>query len=208
MAVFRMPIMWIFSTFNLTAATSITVIASTLAWPANKSWPGNSGAGHHGAKMMNRATRNDQMMKNTMKILPGAVRVLFVVLLFAGICWAQAEYTQTPSGLRYRDLEVGSGETAETGKVAVIHFKAWLDDNGVKGAKFFDTRKQRGEPVAFKIGTDKVMPGWNIGVAGMKKGGKRRLMIPAVLGYGTKGAGEAVPPNADLIFDVELVDVR
>jgi len=158
--------------------------------------------------MMNRATRNDPMMKNTMKILAGAVQVLVVVLLFAGFCWAQAEYTQTPGGLRYRDLAAGSGEAAQAGKVAAIHFKAWLDDNGAKGPKIFDTRKQRGKPVVFKIGTDKVIPGWNIGVAGMKKGGKRRLMVPAGLGYGAEGAGEAVPPNADLIFEVELVDIR
>jgi FKBP-type peptidyl-prolyl cis-trans isomerase len=158
--------------------------------------------------MMNRARLKGKAMKKPVEMMPGPIWVLAVVLLLAGVCRAQAEYTQTPSGLRYQDLKAGSGETAQTGKVAVIHFRAWLDDNGAKGAKFFDTRKQRGEPVAFKVGTDKVMPGWNIGVAGMKKGGKRRLMIPAALGYGAKSAGEVVPPNADLIFEVELVDVR
>jgi len=158
--------------------------------------------------MMNHARPDSETMKKAAKKLAGALRLALIVLLLAGVCRAEAEYTQTPSGLRYLDLVIGSGQAAETGKVAVIHFTAWLDDNGAKGEQFFNTREQRGKPVAFKVGTDKVMPGWNIGVAGMKVGGKRRLMIPAALGYGAKSAGEAVPPNADLIFDVELVDVR
>jgi FKBP-type peptidyl-prolyl cis-trans isomerase len=143
-----------------------------------------------------------------MQKLPKYVSMLIIVLVFAAASSAQEGFVVTESGLRYQDLEVGSGEAAETGKVAVIHFTAWRDDNGAKGVQFFDTREQRGKPVAFKVGTDKVMPGWNIGVVGMKVGGRRRLMVPAALGYGAKSVGEVVPPNADLIFDVELIEVR
>jgi FKBP-type peptidyl-prolyl cis-trans isomerase len=146
-------------------------------------------------------------MNKTIQKLPCVGLIIVVVLLWAGVCSAGAKFTTTAGGLRYQDLEVGSGETAQTGKVAVIHFTAWLDNKGAKGVQFYDTR-EHGEPVAFKIGTDWVMPAWNIGVPGMKVGGQRRLMIPAKLGYGERGAGEVVPPNADLIFEVELVDVR
>jgi FKBP-type peptidyl-prolyl cis-trans isomerase len=130
-----------------------------------------------------------------------------MIAVFAAAAAAQQGFVFTESGLRYQELEIGGGEAAESGKVAVIHFTAWLDDDGTKGAPYFDTREQ-GEPVAFKVGTDNVMPGWNIGVAGMRVGGKRLLMIPARLGYGAKGVAELVPPHADLIFEVELVDVR
>ena len=102
---------------------------------------------------------------------------------------------------------MGTGDVAEVGKIAVIHFSAWLDDYGTKGKEFFDSR-DRGKPISFKIGTDKVMKGWNIGVAGMKVGGTRRLMIPSELGYGADGVGDVVPPNADLIFEIELLALK
>jgi FKBP-type peptidyl-prolyl cis-trans isomerase len=111
------------------------------------------------------------------------------------------------SGLKYQDLEVGTGATAEVGKVVVVHLTGWLDDNGRKGEEFFSSY-DRGKPVSFKLGTGNVMQGWNEGVAGMKVGGRRRLMIPANLGYGAKGAGDIVPPDADLIFDIALLDVK
>lgn len=111
------------------------------------------------------------------------------------------------SGLKYVDLEVGTGDTAEPEKIADIHFTGWLDDNGLKGAELINSYG-RGKPVSFKLGTDKIMKGLNEGVRGMKVGGKRRLMIPSNLGYGAEGGKGVVPPNADLIFDVELLDVR
>jgi FKBP-type peptidyl-prolyl cis-trans isomerase len=139
--------------------------------------------------------------------LPKHLSALIMIVVFAAAASAQQGIVFTESGLRYQELEIGSGEPAASGKVAVIHFTAWLDDSGAKGAQYFDTR-EHGEPVAFKLGTDNVMPGWNIGVEGMRVGGKRLLMIPAKLGYGAKGVGELVPPHADLIFEVELVDIR
>ena len=113
----------------------------------------------------------------------------------------------TNSGLKYKDLEIGTGAEATIGKIAVIHLTGWLDDNGQKGDQFICSRDY-GKPVSFKLGTQKVMQGWNIGVAGMRVGGKRRLMVPSELGYGTKGVPNVVPPNADLIFDVELLKVN
>ena len=100
-----------------------------------------------------------------------------------------------------------SGRTAEIGKVAVIHFTAWFDVDGTKGKMIFDSR-DRGEPVAFKIGTDGVIKGWNIGVAGMKTGGRRRLMVDSDMAYGAKGSGDAIPPHADLIYEIELIEVK
>ena len=135
------------------------------------------------------------------------ISILIFVLIFAAGSFAQEDYVLTASGLRYLDIETGGGDAAETGKVAVIHFSAWLNDNGAKGKEFFNSR-DRGKPIAFKVGTDRVMQGWNIGVVGMQVGGKRRLMIPARLGYGAKGVEDAVPPNADLIFEIELLEIR
>ena len=113
----------------------------------------------------------------------------------------------TASGLAYKDFEIGSGELAEVGRVAVIHFTGWIEANGTKGDVFFNSR-DRGKPITFKIGTDKVMKAWNIGVTGMNAGGKRRLMVPAELGYGARGVDDLIPPNANLIFDIELLEVK
>ena len=135
------------------------------------------------------------------------IGVIIIALIFASVSFAQEGFTATPSGLMYRDIEVGTGESVEVGNVAVIHFTGWLDDQGTKGKEFFNSR-DRGNLIAFKVGTDRVMQGWNIGVVGMQVGGKRRLMIPAKLGYGAKGVEEVVPPNADLIFEIELLEIR
>lgn len=135
------------------------------------------------------------------------ISLLVMALFFAAVSSAQKGFVLTAGGLRYRDIKIGSGEAAEAGKVAVIHFTAWLDDNGTKGRQIFNSREER-QPVAFKIGAAEVIPGWNIGVAGMRAGGKRRLMVPAELGYGAGGSGEVIPPNADLIYDIELIEVR
>ena len=105
------------------------------------------------------------------------------------------------------ELKIGSGPVAETGNIAAIHFTGWIDDNGNKGDVFFDSRDE-GKPVAFKIGTDMVIEGWNLGVVGMQPGGRRMLMVPSSLGYGAEGAADIVPPNADLIYDIELLEVR
>jgi FKBP-type peptidyl-prolyl cis-trans isomerase len=113
----------------------------------------------------------------------------------------------TASGLAYRDEKVGSGDVAVSGKSVSVHYAGWLDKDGEPGTKF-DSSKDRGEPFEFRLGARQVIAGWDEGVAGMKVGGIRRLMIPASLGYGSRGAGGVIPPNAALIFDVELLAVR
>jgi len=113
----------------------------------------------------------------------------------------------TASGLQITDSKVGSGATPKTGQTCVMHYTGWLYDNGAKGAKF-DSSLDRGEPFEFQIGMGQVIKGWDEGVATMKVGGKRTLIIPPQLGYGARGAGGVIPPNATLIFDVELLGVK
>jgi peptidylprolyl isomerase len=113
----------------------------------------------------------------------------------------------TASGLQYVDEAVGSGATAEKGKEVSVHYTGWLFDAGKKGKKF-DSSRDRGTPFEFDLGAGMVIAGWDEGVAGMKVGGKRTLTIPPGLGYGASGAGGVIPPNATLIFDVELLGVH
>ncbi|MES3010538.1 MAG: FKBP-type peptidyl-prolyl cis-trans isomerase [Pseudomonadota bacterium] len=109
----------------------------------------------------------------------------------------------TPSGLQYEDTEVGSGNTATAGQSVAVHYTGWLYTDGVEG-RMFDSSVKRG-PFEFSLGAGMVIQGWDEGVAGMKVGGKRTLIIPAELGYGARGAGGVIPPNATLKFDVELL---
>ena len=118
-----------------------------------------------------------------------------------------AEETTMPSGLKIVDTVVGTGATPKTGQTCVMHYTGWLYEGGQKGAKF-DSSVDRGQPFEFPIGTGRVIAGWDEGVATMKVGGKRTLIIPPELGYGARGAGGVIPPNATLIFDVELLDVK
>ena len=113
----------------------------------------------------------------------------------------------TASGLQITDSKVGTGATPKRGQICVMHYTGWLYENGVKGKKF-DSSVDRNEPFEFPIGQKRVIAGWDEGVATMKVGGKRTLIIPPELGYGARGAGSAIPPNATLIFDVELLDVK
>src|SRR5258708_38720327 len=110
--------------------------------------------------------------------------------------------TTTSSGLRYWDIVVGTGATAIPGKPVSVHYTGWLT-NGTK----FDSSRDRGKPFVFSLGVGQVIKGWDEGVAGMKAGGKRQLKIPPALGYGDSGASGVIPPNATLIFDVELLEV-
>jgi len=110
----------------------------------------------------------------------------------------------TPSGLQYEDTVVGEGATAQAGQDVTVHYTGWLYTNGVQGAKF-DSSKDRRDPFQFSLGAGMVIKGWDEGVAGMKIGGARTLIIPAALGYGARGAGGVIPPNATLKFDVELL---
>ncbi len=110
----------------------------------------------------------------------------------------------TPSGLQYEDTTVGTGTEAKPGQHVHVHYTGWLYNDGVQGQKF-DSSVDRGQPFAFNLGGGQVIRGWDEGVAGMKIGGKRTLIIPAALGYGARGAGGVIPPNATLKFDVELL---
>ena len=112
----------------------------------------------------------------------------------------------TPSGLQYIDTVAGDGAEAKAGQNVRVHYTGWLHDDGVKGAKF-DSSKDRGDPFEFGLGAGQVIRGWDEGVQGMKVGGTRVLVIPAALGYGARGAGGVIPPNATLMFEVELLAV-
>jgi FKBP-type peptidyl-prolyl cis-trans isomerase FkpA len=108
----------------------------------------------------------------------------------------------TKSGLKYEDLKVGDGAEAKKGDTVVVHYTGWLKDG-----KKFDSSHDRKEPFSFKLGAGQVIKGWDEGVAGMKVGGKRKLIIPPELGYGARGAGADIPPNAELTFEVELLKI-
>jgi FKBP-type peptidyl-prolyl cis-trans isomerase FkpA len=107
-----------------------------------------------------------------------------------------------PSGLEYKDLKMGTGESATRGDRVVVHYTGWLTDG-----KQFDSSLD-GEPFSFKLGVGEVIAGWDEGLAGMMVGGKRKLRIPPALGYGRKGSLPGIPPNAELIFEVELLEVQ
>ena len=125
---------------------------------------------------------------------------------------SQLSHAQTPrpmttsSGLQITDTQVGTG-ASPAGKTAVVHYTGWLFTTGQKGAKF-DSSVDRGQPFEFPVGAGRVIKGWDEGVASMKVGGKRTLIVPPALGYGARGAGGVIPPNATLMFDVELLGVK
>jgi len=115
--------------------------------------------------------------------------------------------TMTASGLQYEDTIIGEGATAEAGQHVSVHYTGWLQNpDGSKGSKF-DSSKDRNEAFSFPLAAGHVIKGWDEGVQGMKVGGARTLIIPSSLGYGPRGAGGVIPPNATLIFDVELLGV-
>jgi FKBP-type peptidyl-prolyl cis-trans isomerase len=144
---------------------------------------------------------------------------LWIVPAFAlaALCLAQVAYSDdkdkdkdkekkevtTESGLKYTDLKEGEGAAAKKGDTVEVHYTGWLT-NGKK----FDSSVDRKEPFTFKLGAGKVIKGWDEGVAGMKVGGKRKLTIPPELAYGKRGAGDVIPPDATLIFEVELLKIR
>ena len=113
-------------------------------------------------------------------------------------------FTTTTSGLQFEDAVVGSGAEAKPGRNVTVHYTGWLYENGEQGAKF-DSSKDRDDPFIFALGAGMVIKGWDEGVQGMKEGGTRTLIIPASLGYGARGAGGVIPPNATLKFEVELL---
>ena len=123
------------------------------------------------------------------------------------LAFAQGNIVTMPDGLKIIDVKPGTGASPKTGQTCVMHYTGWLYENGVKGKKF-DSSVDRNEPFEFPIGQKRVIAGWDEGVATMNVGGKRTLIIPPELGYGARGAGGVIPPNATLMFDVELLDVK
>jgi peptidylprolyl isomerase len=141
-----------------------------------------------------------------------ALSALFTTGLFAaGLVAALPAHAQTPvttpSGLTIIDTKVGTGAAPKLGQTVVVHYTGWLYQNGAKGMKF-DSSRDRNEPFAFQLGAHLVIAGWDEGLKTMKVGGKRTLIIPPELGYGSRGAGADIPPNATLMFDVELLDIK
>lgn len=129
---------------------------------------------------------------------------------FSGVSLAANEESAMPDELMIEELALGEGEEAVNGKVAVVHYTGWLydpDADDKKGSKF-DSSRDRGAPFEFPLGGGRVIRGWDQGVVGMKVGGRRLLIIPPQLGYGDRGAGGVIPPNAILVFDVELLGVE
>jgi FKBP-type peptidyl-prolyl cis-trans isomerase FkpA len=113
----------------------------------------------------------------------------------------------TATGLQYEDTVVGEGDEAKKGQSVTVHYTGWLFNEGEKGVKF-DSSLDRRDPFVFSLGAGMVIRGWDEGVAGMQVGGERTLIIPAELGYGARGAGGVIPPNATLQFDVQLLAVK
>lgn len=120
---------------------------------------------------------------------------------------SEPKMTKTPSGLQFEDITVGKGATPRKGQTCVMHYTGWLWEDGKKG-KQFDSSFDRGQPFEFPLGEGRVIKGWDEGVATMKVGGKRRLLIPPSLAYGSRGAGGVIPPNATLLFEVSLLAVK
>ena len=142
-----------------------------------------------------------------MNTLVRSATLLLLVCLMAGHVLAAGGFMTTVGGVEYKDLKPGTGERAEVGDVATIQFAGWLEEKGGKGRELYDTHT-RGDTVSFVIGTDKVMQGWNEGVIGMRPGGKRLVKVPPELGYGSRGVQDFVPPNARLIFVIELLELQ
>ncbi len=142
-------------------------------------------------------------------VIPPNATLIFEVELLAvsgGDTPIELNLTTTPSGLQFEDTVVGEGAEAKAGQRVTVHYTGWLYKKGNKGKKF-DSSKDRGDPFRFALGGGEVIRGWDEGVQGMKVGGTRMLVIPSELGYGPRGAGGVIPPNATLLFEVELLAV-
>lgn len=141
-------------------------------------------------------------------LLTSALASTIAPLAMADDTAAPLQYTRTDSGLQYVDTKVGDGQVARANNRVTVHYTGWLKGlYGVPGKKF-DSSRDSNQPFQFVLGNGQVIAGWDEGVQGMRVGGTRKLIIPAALGYGARGAGAAIPPNATLLFDVELLDVK
>lgn len=143
---------------------------------------------------------------NLQSVLPLLFCLCFSIQTMADTSSHTTKATQkmtTASGLVYQDAVVGTGATATAGQTVTVNYTGWLT-NGTK----FDSSKDRNQPFTFRLGAGEVIPGWDEGIAGMNVGGTRKLTIPPQLGYGARGAGGVIPPNATLVFEVELLSVK
>src|SRR3984957_16155743 len=148
------------------------------------------------------------MRRFTFRSLSTAIAFAGAFLLaapFGALAQTAGKTMTTASGLQIIDSKVGTGAAPKPGQICVMHYTGWLYENGQKGKKL-DISADRNDPFGFPIGQRKVIAGWDEGVASMKVGGKLTLIIPPALGYGARGAGGVIPPNATLIFDVELLE--
>jgi peptidylprolyl isomerase len=149
---------------------------------------------------------NGQIMKPIRTVL-AAMALAVAAVPPAAPAAATGQIVEMPDGLKYSDDKIGGGATAAFGEKVTVHYTGWLDENGAKGKKF-DSSLDRGEPFSFTLGAQQVIAGWDEGLKGMKVGGRRTLIIPPGLAHGEHGAGGVIPPNATLIFDVELLNVQ
>ncbi len=165
------------------------------------------------------STRSERAQRRANRLRNQRIAILVIILLLlaggAYLVWSAASdnsagnlpnlsgMTTTASGLQYKDTQIGSGAEATPGKMVSVHYTGWLQ-NGVK----FDSSLDRGQPFTLSVGVGQVIPGWDEGLVGMKVGGKRLLVIPPELGYGAAGSPPVIPPNATLIFEVELLEVK
>jgi peptidylprolyl isomerase len=161
--------------------------------------------------MMRRFQSRSLVLSRSLAFASALSLAMAGVLLLAAPSGAAAQTAgktmTTASGLQIIDSKVGTGAAPKPGQICVMHYTGWIYENGQKGKKF-DSSVDRNEPFEFPIGQRQVIAGWDEGVASMKVGGKRTLIIPPALGYGARGAGGVIPPNATLMFDVELLDVK
>jgi FKBP-type peptidyl-prolyl cis-trans isomerase FkpA len=138
-----------------------------------------------------------------LKLMKTLLLIIFTVFIFSGCSHEDKDVITTKSGLKYKDIVVGTGTEAVKGKNIWVHYTGTLQDG-----KKFDASYDRGAPLGFQLGVGHVIRGWDEGVAGMKVGGKRKLIIPPGLAYGEVGIPDVIPPNSTIIFDVELIDVK
>lgn len=154
------------------------------------------------ARARRRAARQRNMRITAIAV--GAIVVGFLVFaIYSAVQKDNSDMTTSASGLQYQDLVVGTGATVKAGDTVSVHYTGWLED----GTKF-DSSLDRNEPFDFTVGAGMVIKGWDEGLVGMKVGGKRKLVIPANLAYGDAGAGGVIPPNATLVFEVELLAIK
>ncbi|MEA5583565.1 FKBP-type peptidyl-prolyl cis-trans isomerase [Nodularia harveyana UHCC-0300] len=146
---------------------------------------------------------NSAVAANLTETTPASMTVTNNQTLIASNTMSDDNVVTTPSGLKYIELQEGTGATPEPRKTVVVHYTGTLED----GTKF-DSSRDRNSPFEFKIGIGQVIKGWDEGLSTMKIGGRRQLIIPPELGYGSRGAGGVIPPNATLLFDVELLDIK